>query len=65
MKEGRDVWWKDATDARPKPAALARARKPEAFDAEHPLFVLYTSGLDGEAQGRAPHDAPATSPAPT
>ena len=29
---------------------------PEAFDAEHPLYIMYTSGHDGEAQGHPAHD---------
>jgi hypothetical protein len=28
---------------------------PEAFDSEHPLFILYTSGHDREAQGHPAH----------
>jgi acetyl-CoA synthetase len=51
MKEGRDVWWDDLLGRAPSPAALARAKKPEAFDAEHPLFVLYTSGSTGKPKG--------------
>jgi acetyl-CoA synthetase len=51
MKEGRDVWWDDLL-ARPASAAsLALARKPPAFDSEHPLFVLYTSGSTGKPKG--------------
>jgi acetyl-CoA synthetase len=30
---------------------LARAKAPEAFDAEHPLFILYTSGSTGKPKG--------------
>jgi len=51
MKEGRDVWWDDLLGRPPSPAALERAKKPEAFDAEHPLFVLYTSGSTGKPKG--------------
>jgi acetyl-CoA synthetase len=51
MKEGRDVWWDDLLGRAPSPAALAHAKKPEAFDAEHPLFVLYTSGSTGKPKG--------------
>jgi acetyl-CoA synthetase len=51
MKEGRDVWWSDLL-ARPASATgLSRARAPEAFDAEHPLFILYTSGSTGRPKG--------------
>jgi len=51
MKEGRDVWWEDLLDRPASPAAMARAKRPEAFDAEHPLFVLYTSGSTGKPKG--------------
>ena len=39
--EGRDLWWHDVVDA----ASTEHAY--EAFDAEHPLFLLYTSGTTG------------------
>ena len=45
MKEGRDVWWKDAWDGAPN------AHKAKAFDSEHPLFILYTSGSTGKPKG--------------
>jgi acetyl-CoA synthetase len=51
MKEGRDVWWDDLVSRPPKPGSLELAKKPEAFDAEHPLFVLYTSGSTGKPKG--------------
>ncbi len=51
MKEGRDVYWHDWVGATPSPVALARGKSPEAFDAEHPLFVLYTSGSTGKPKG--------------
>jgi acetyl-CoA synthetase len=51
MKEGRDVWWDDLLSRPASPASLARAKKPEAFDSEHPLFVLYTSGSTGKPKG--------------
>jgi acetyl-CoA synthetase len=51
MKEGRDVWWQDALANKASDAAIAKAKKPEAFDAEHPLFILYTSGSTGKPKG--------------
>jgi acetyl-CoA synthetase len=51
MTEGRDIWWDAWIAKKPAPAALERAKKPEAFDAEHPLFILYTSGSTGKPKG--------------
>jgi acetyl-CoA synthetase len=51
MKDGRDHWWHDVLANKPSEAAVAKAKKPEAFDAEHPLFVLYTSGSTGKPKG--------------
>ncbi len=45
MKDGRDVWWKDAWDGAPN------THKAKAFDSEHPLFILYTSGSTGKPKG--------------
>ena len=48
--DGRDVWWHDVVDRQP------RRTRPQPFDAEHPLFVMYTSGTTGQAQGHPAHD---------
>jgi acetyl-CoA synthetase len=51
MKEGRDVWWDDLLGRAPSAEGLERARHADAFDAEHPLFILYTSGSTGKPKG--------------
>ncbi len=45
LKEGRDVWYHEALEA-------AEAECPcEELDAEHPLFILYSSGSTAKPKG--------------
>ena len=45
MEDGRDLWWHDALEA------ADDEHEAEPLDAEHPLFILYSSGSTAAPKG--------------